>query len=250
VTLPSPSVPSVSVVIPVLDDAVALERLLELLAAQTVAPLEVVVVDNGSADDSAAVARSYQATVAHEPVRGIPAAAARGYDAATGDVIVRCDADTIPPADWLERIVGHFEADPSLEAVTGTGWFYDVPRWRAVTQGRLYLTSYYLLMHAAMGHPPLWGSNMAVRRTSWLRVAASVHRLERDSHDDVDLSFCLGPHLRVLVDRDLRVGVSGRSLAGGPLARRRFRWAFRSLALGWADMPPWRRWELRLRGPA
>src|SRR3954452_8207081 len=97
----SPSVHpgTVSVVIPVKDDAVALERCLRLLGQQTVAPLEVVVVDNGSRDASAAGARRHGARVVTEPTPGIPAAASTGYDAARGDLIARCDADSVPDTD-------------------------------------------------------------------------------------------------------------------------------------------------------
>jgi len=49
----APSSASVSVVIPVRDDAEALETCLELLARQSIEPLEIVVVDNGSSDEAA-----------------------------------------------------------------------------------------------------------------------------------------------------------------------------------------------------
>lgn len=241
---------SVSVVIPVRDDAPALDLCLRLLGRQTRPPLEVVVVDNGSVDDSAAVAARYGARVVVEPAPGIPAAASAGYDAARGDLIARCDADSVPPVDWLARIVAWFEAEEDLQALTGTGDFYDVPRWRAATQGRLYLWSYDVTMHAALGHHPLWGSNMAVRRTAWQAVRGHVHREEPEIHDDVDLSFVLGPDVRLRRDPRLRVGVSGRSLHGGAEGRRRFRRAFRTLELGWRAAPPWARWAVRLsHGP-
>ena len=92
---------SLSVVIPCKDDAGPLSRCLEALKAQTVAPLEVIVVDNNSSDDSARVAAGYGARVFSETAPGIAAAASTGYDAALGDVIVRCDADTLPPCDCI-----------------------------------------------------------------------------------------------------------------------------------------------------
>lgn len=241
---------TVSVVVPVRDDAPLLRVCLARIAAQSAPPHEVVVVDNGSTDDTAAVARAAGARVVSEPRPGIPAAAATGYDAATGDVVVRCDADTRPPRDWLERVTAAFDTDPALDALTGGGDFYDVTGLRAALHGRLYLWSYYRSMHAAIAHPPLWGSNMAFRRSTWLEVRDLVHREDPELHDDVDLSFALGPHAVVRLDPSLRVEVSGRSLVGAAQTRRRFRRALRTLDVNWQVQPPWERWAARRSGPA
>jgi glycosyltransferase involved in cell wall biosynthesis len=252
-TVPSPRPPrgpeaalTVSVVVPVRDDAAALERCLRALGQQTTAPLEVVVVDNGSTDASAAVATSYGARVVPEPLLGIPAAAATGYDAARGDVIARCDADTVPPPDWVESIAAALGSDPRIDAVTGTGRFYDLPPWAAAVVRPVYLGSYYLLVHAATGHTTLWGSNMALRRRTWQEVRHLTHRRDPELHDDMDLGFALGPGHRVRYDSALVVGVSARSVRGLAQLRRRFRRAFRTLAVNWHHQPPHRRWKLRL----
>jgi hypothetical protein len=240
----------VSVVIPVKDDAVALERCLRLLANQTVPPVEVVVVDNGSRDASAEVARRHGARVIPEPSPGIPAAAATGYDAARGDVIARCDADSTPGPDWVERIGTAMTADPGLDALTGTGWFYGISRWSSAVLGTLYLASYYVLVHLAMGHTTLWGSNMALRRRTWLDVRHLVHRDDPELHDDIDLAFAVGPGHRIRYDAGLRVGVSGRSLRGRAQLKRRLHRAFRTLEVNWRRTPPWLRWQARFAAPA
>lgn len=239
--------PTLSVVVPVLDDAPALRRCLAAIDEQTLAPLEVVVVDNGCRDDSVAVARAHGARVVAEPLRGIPAAASTGYDAARGDVVVRCDADTVAPTDWLERIARAFEADPALDALTGDGDFYDLGTAGPLLS-RVYLGAYYASMHGALAHPPLWGSNMALRRTAWERVRDRVRRSDPELHDDVDLAFCLGPRARIRRDRSLRVGVSGRSLRGGRQVRRRLVRGLRTVAVHRPTTPTWRRWEARWFG--
>jgi len=244
---PSGSGVSVSVVIPVKDDADALERCLGLLAHQTVAPREVVVVDNASTDDSAGVARRHGARVVPEAARGIPAAAATGYDAACGDVIARCDADSAPPVDWVERITVAMTRSPDLAALTGDGRFYDLPRWLGAVLRPAYLGSYYVLVHAALGHRAVWGSNMALRRRTWEEVRHQVHRDDPELHDDMDLSFALGPLRRVGYDRGLVVGVSARSMRGRRQLRRRLDRAVRTLQVNWALEPPWLRWQARLR---
>ena len=139
-----------------------------------------------------------------------------------------------------------FAADPGLDAVTGRGRFHDLPWWLAPLVGRAYLGAYYLLVHAALGHPPVWGSNMALRRRTWWEVSALVHRADPELHDDIDLSFALGPQRRVRYDRRLVVGVSGRSVRGRRQLRRRLHRAIRTLRCNWQVAPPWTRWRTRL----
>lgn len=240
----------VSVVIPVRDDAAALQRCLEHLAAQTVAPDEVIVVDNGSSDNSAAVALAAGARVVVEAQRGIPAAAARGYDAATGDVIARCDADTVLPTDWVERIRDAFDADPELEGLTGPGRFHDLPsQWTGLASA-FYALGTFVGGGAAMANVPLWGSNMALRRSSWLRVAARVERNDPGVHDDLDLTMQLGPRARLRFDSRLRVGAEGRFFHSRGAARDRVRIAMRTFRRNWAsDGSAGHRWVRRAGGP-
>ncbi|WP_281495305.1 glycosyltransferase family 2 protein [Isoptericola sp. S6320L] len=230
--------PTVSVVIPARDDAHELDRCLALLAGQSVSPLEVVVVDNASRDTTAQVARRWGAVVVPEPRRGIPAAAAAGYDAARGDVIGRLDADSRPGPHWV-RSVADAMGDPTLDAVTGTGTFVDL-RHGGRLACRLYLGLYYACSRMALGHTALWGSSMAVRRTTWWAVRDVVERHDPEVHDDMDLAFALGPRRRVVHDRRLHVGVSARSLRAG--RRRRLLRAWNTLRSNWAAAPPWDRW--------
>lgn len=237
--------PTVSVVIPVRDDATELRVCLERLALQSVAPLEVVVVDNGSTDDSAAVARAAGARVVAEPRPGIPHAAATGYDAARGDVIARLDADSRPGPEWVARVAEAFtEAD--VDAVTGPGRFHDVPWPLRGPATLIYLGAYFVLTWLALANVPLWGSSMGLRRSTWEQASALVHR-DADVHDDMDLAFVLGPTARVRYLRTLRVDVSGRSLVGTAQLRRRMDRAVTTLRLNWAISPPWERWQHRLR---
>lgn len=239
------SSPTISVVIPVHDDADELRACLELLAVQTLEPYEIVVVDNACSDDSAAVAEKHGARVVAEPLLGIPPAAATGYDAARGDVIARLDADSRPGPDWIAQ-VARAMADPRVDAVTGPGHFHDLPPVLRQLALLAYLGAYYVLTHLALGHTPLWGSSMAMRRSSWERVRHRVHRHE-DVHDDMDLAFALGPQAVIRYDNRLRVGVSGRSVQGAPQLRRRMQRAILTLRLNWAVSPPWERWQVRLR---
>ncbi|MET7289335.1 glycosyltransferase family 2 protein [Streptomyces sp. NPDC005573] len=96
VTTSSPSsTTGVDVVLPCLDEAEALPWVLERIPAGWTA----LVVDNGSTDGSAEIARSLGATVVHEPRRGFGAACHAGLTAATADIVCFCDCDaSLDPA--------------------------------------------------------------------------------------------------------------------------------------------------------
>lgn len=87
---------SVDIVFPCLNEAAALPWVLSRLRPG----YRAIVVDNGSTDDSAGVARSFGATVVDEPRRGFGSAAHAGLIAATAPIVAFCDADaSMDPAD-------------------------------------------------------------------------------------------------------------------------------------------------------
>lgn len=86
-----PSSSTISLIIPALNEADCLPAL--LAEAPRALLHEIIVVDNGSTDETAAVARLAGARVVSEPQRGYGAACAAGVAAATGDILVFMDGD-------------------------------------------------------------------------------------------------------------------------------------------------------------
>lgn len=99
--------PDASVIVPVRDGAVSLRALLDSLRAQTLSAerFEVIVVDNGSRDDSARVAEEAGATVVVEPRPNRSLARNRGVEVARGDLFAFVDADCVADPGWLEALV-------------------------------------------------------------------------------------------------------------------------------------------------
>lgn len=89
--------PTVSVVIPCYNGAKFLRETLDSVLAQTYPVLEVLVIDDGSTDDSAAIAESYGSPirVIRQPNQGESVARNRGIDEAKGDWIAFLDADDL-----------------------------------------------------------------------------------------------------------------------------------------------------------
>lgn len=99
--------PSISIVIPAFNEARYIARTLESVLrakARYQGPLEVIVVDNNSSDETAAIARSLGTAVVFEQVNQIARARNAGAAAATGDYLIFIDADTIIEGDILDKV--------------------------------------------------------------------------------------------------------------------------------------------------
>jgi len=238
--------PTVSVVIPVKDDALELARCLRALRDQTRPADQIVVVDNGSRDASALVALAAGVEVVPCATPGIPAASARGYDSARGDLILRLDADCIPGREWIERMLDTFARHPDAGAITGGADFVDGPRVARRILAWLYLGGYFAVTWPALGHPPLFGSNFGMRREAWTDAAASVHRAGFDIHDDLDLAFHVGERHGIRFARDLPMTISFRPMRSLSALLLRHARGFRTVFLHWPEDFPPRRW-MRLR---
>lgn len=221
----------VSIVIPVLDDSDVLQRCLDALRDQTALGFEVVVVDNGSRDDTREVAERAGVTYVFESRRGIPAATAAGFDAARGTVLARLDADSVPPRHWVARVEELFAADADLVGATGPGEFTSLPQPLRRLADVVYMRAYFTVFGRMLGFPPLFGASFAIRRDSWASARERVHRFDSEVHDDLDLSFALGPDAHVVVDPALTVRVSARPFAHPFAFVRRIARALRTVRL-------------------
>lgn len=114
--------PRVSVLLPVCDAASTLGLCLRSIAAQTYFDFECVVIDDGSADDSAAVAtamadRDARFVVRQQPRRGLVAALQAGTVVCRGELVARMDADDVMRRTRLAFQVAALDRDPGLALV-------------------------------------------------------------------------------------------------------------------------------------
>ncbi|MCC6868679.1 MAG: glycosyltransferase [Burkholderiales bacterium] len=117
-----------SVVIRSKDEADRLRLTLASLAQQTV-PAEVVIVDDGSSDHTSAVIAAAlrelaMITLRHPVARGRSAASNAGARAATGDLLIFLDGDTLAAPDMVERHLVAHEAQPTAVLVGRGGRFH------------------------------------------------------------------------------------------------------------------------------
>ena len=154
---------TISVVIPHLNQPEALARCLASIAANTRAPEEVIVVDNGSAALPEAICAQHGVQLLHQPEPGPGPARNAGSAAAQGDVIAFIDADCRADPGWLAAIAAAF-ADPSAE-ILGGDVRIDYADPEHVTAIEAYESIYSFRMDRYIAHEGYTGGgNLAVRR--------------------------------------------------------------------------------------
>jgi len=114
---------NISVVIVTLNRAMMLEELFVSLTRQTRVPDEVVVVDNGSTDNTREIAENFKSRLnikyVLEKRKGIPIARNTGVQNSTGEIIVFTDDDCVADREWLHYLELPFLRDTSIGMVGG-----------------------------------------------------------------------------------------------------------------------------------
>ncbi|HEV3060611.1 MAG TPA: glycosyltransferase family A protein [Vicinamibacterales bacterium] len=159
---------TVTVIVCAYNEARLLSACLHSLKAQTRQPDAILVINNASTDETAAVARAVPGVrVVDEPVKGLVVARETARRAARTDILAYVDADCRAPITWLERVVARLERSDAPVAVTGPYRFYD---WDSSGRAliRLYDCLVAPLTHALVHHglglgAILYGGNFAVR---------------------------------------------------------------------------------------
>lgn len=203
----------VSVVIPTYNEEKYIGKCLESLVRQVAPADEIIVVDNNSTDKTALICKAFAVRLIKEKKQGTTPARNRGLDQAKYEIIARCDADTIVPKNWVEKIKKNF-LKKNIDALTGPIVFYDLP-FKSVLYSKAYIAG----MRAVKKHNILNGPNMALTKNMWKKVRGEVCLLDTKVQEDIDLSLHIKEHGgHIAYDDSFTVLVSGRRIKSDPLS--------------------------------
>ena len=127
----------------VYDGALYVSQAVDSILAQTFADFELVIVNDGSADDTAQILASYRdpriVIVENERNLGLTRSLNRGLRASHGELIARQDADDVSLPDRLAQQVTYLDTQPTIALVgTGSRWIDEhdavIKEWRPVSQ--------------------------------------------------------------------------------------------------------------------
>ncbi len=184
---------TVSVVVPVYNGGETIGPAIEHLLRQSLVPKEIIVVDDGSTDQTASILRSFgnQINVLSKTNGGPASARNEGVRVASGSLIAFTDSDCFPDEDWLQELVKGFHS-LEIDGIGGTV--------RSAVTG---LLGDYVDLHGWMN--PQHGSdgrilclvtaNACVRRDVLLRANLFDERFRKPGGEDTELSVrlrCMG----------------------------------------------------------
>jgi glycosyltransferase involved in cell wall biosynthesis len=125
-----PTQPPVEFIIPVYNGAEFLGEAIESVLAQEYEPLRIIVIDDGSTDDSATIAQKYAGVlVIRQQNQGPAAARNAGLAVADAPYIALHDADDLLPPNKLRIQIEYLEAHPETACVLGRQVWIDPPPW-------------------------------------------------------------------------------------------------------------------------
>ena len=156
--------PLVSVIIPAYNCERYLAQAVKSVLAQTYRPIEIIVVDDGSTDGSADIAKRFELAVRYyfQPHSGIGAARNHGIHLAQGNYFAFLDADDLWVKDKLARQMKAFKDDPELDMVFGYAKQFYSPDMATSLKANLYYTQEVM--------PAYTASSLLIKRAAFLRV--------------------------------------------------------------------------------
>jgi GT2 family glycosyltransferase len=165
-TTPAGGPVQVSIITPCYNGARFVRQTLQSAIAQTRPPLEIIVIDDGSTDESAAIAESLgpPVRVLRQENRGESVARNRGLAEARGSHVLFLDADDILAPEALAHLAGALDSRPGAIAIMGCGFFTDDPEALQASNDNHYTRFLPEILSTNFGPPLCWLAPVEVIR--------------------------------------------------------------------------------------
>lgn len=170
---PLPRRLKISFVIPALNEEKYIKETLVAILNQAQLNLikEIIVVNNGSTDRTAAIVRNFKNNVRliDQPKPGLALTRLTGFKAAKGDIIASIDADTLIPPYWAERIEEKFSANHHLMAIGGPYIYTGKEKWWKIisySYAAIIMKPIHTIINSLKLGGTLNGGNFAFRRSA------------------------------------------------------------------------------------
>jgi glycosyltransferase involved in cell wall biosynthesis len=196
----------VSIIIPVHNGSRHLEQCLSSIARSSYRSYEVIVVDDGSTDHSAEIARRHGAIVFKLSYQSGPAAARNvGSKQAKGNILFFVDSDVVIRKETIARLVRDFDENPGVVAIFGS--YDDTPEEQGFFSQYKNLQHHFIHQVSKSDAVTFWAGCGAIRKEIFDLVEGfDEEKYSRPCIEDIELGFRLRKMgYRILLDKDLQV---------------------------------------------
>lgn len=179
---------TVSIVVPAYNcESTLLIVLQSLLALKYPSSIEILLVDDGSTDHTANIAKSFSTIkYIHQKNAGPATARNRGFKESHGEIVFFTDSDCIAESDWVSRCVSHFDK-PEIGVVAGT---YGIANPENILARSIHSEIVFRHRQRMPDFPKSFGSyNFCVRRKAFELVGGFDENYPYASGEDNDLSY-------------------------------------------------------------
>lgn len=225
----------VSIIIPAWNAEDSIGDCLTSITKQTISPTEIILVDDGSHDNTAMIAQEFNVQLLNTHGRKGPAAARNmGAKAATGDIIIFLDSDVIVQKNLIEKVTSHF-TDESVWAVQ-TLYTPTCPAKNSVSLYQNYYY-YYSLNRMPEGNTATFATwCAAIRRDKFAEIEGFNVRIPEPTVEDEELGYTIVEKGgRIILDKSILV-THLASYTLEQFTKRRLRMARAQAKSGWRQI--------------
>lgn len=207
---------TLSVIIPVYNEEKYIDNCLKSLFNQTEKPDEIIVIDNNCNDKTIEIVQKYKnINIIQEKKQGIIPARNKGFNIAKGDILVKIDADSILPKNFIKKIKKNFIKKKDILGIATYIKFYDLPLLKETV---LYYDLYLSFSKIILGHYIFAGPAYALLKKGWKKIKNEICLNDKKVHEDIDLAIHLAKYGKIYFDKSIIVLSSGRRIKNRPFS--------------------------------
>lgn len=182
---------NVSVIIPVFNEEKNIKKCLESILNQEEKADEIIVIDNNSTDKTIDIVKKYKnIKIIKEKKQGITQSRNTGFNNAKGDILIKCDADTLLKKDFIKKVKITFSKNSKKKNIAALSFPLSAHDFFLKEKTIFVFYLYMLIPRLILGYYPTINC-YAIKKTAWEKIKNSLCQNDKEAHEDIDISLHL-----------------------------------------------------------
>lgn len=209
----------ISIIIPAYNEEKYIENALKSLINQKEKADEIILVDNNCTDNTVKIAKKYKnklpLKIIKEKKQGIAYSRNAGFNMAKNDILVKFDADSTLPPNWIKQVKNFFKKNKNFVAYSNHFYLYDSFIFK---KSLLPSFLYQFFSKLIFGYEVLIGPAFAIKKFAWEKIKMEVCLDDNKVHEDIDITIHIAKYGKIYVDKKVIINISARRIKYNPLS--------------------------------